>query len=285
MTYRRVTTSDVVIPSLLISQLLQPVRVGIVSATLVEDRRDNPADAHRGIYNTLDVGVATKYLGSQRDFLKALGRNATYTRIGKNFVLARQLTFGVLFPYGYPAGLGQINAIPLPERFFGGGSISDRAFGENEAGPRDIGVLGTNGLTGQATGFPVGGNAVLFSNVELRFPLLGENIEGVLFEDAGNIYQTLGDVSFKYKQNNDQDFNYMAQAAGFGIRYKTPIGPVRFDLSYTLNPAHFKGFSGTYQDLLQCNPNLPPSQLPAVCQSVEQNTGRFHFFFSIGQTF
>lgn len=280
--YRRVTTSNVVIPSLLISNLLQPVRVGIVSANLVEDRRDNPADAHRGIYNTIDVGVASKYLGSQRDFLKALGRNATYTRIGKNWVFARQLTFGVLFPYNYPAGVGQINAIPLPERFFGGGSISDRGFGENQAGPRDIGVIGPDGKLTQATGFPVGGNAVLFSNLELRFPLLGENIQGVFFEDAGNIYQTLSDVSFRYSQKNDQDFNIMTQAAGFGIRYKTPIGPVRVDLSYTLNPVRFKGFKGTYQDLLKCGPsgvNLP------ICQSVEQSTGHFHFFFSIGQTF
>jgi outer membrane protein insertion porin family len=287
MAYRRVTTSDVVIPSLLISQLLQPVRIGIVSANIVEDRRDDPADAHRGIYNTLDVGVATKYLGSQRNFLRALGRNATYTRIGKNLVFARQLTFGIIFPYGYPAGLGQIESVPLPERFFGGGSISDRAFGENQAGPRDIGVVGANGIRNQATGFPVGGNAVLFSNLELRFPLLGENIGGVLFEDAGNVYQTLGDVSFRYGQKNNQDFNYMVHAAGFGIRYKTPIGPVRVDLGYTLNPPHFIGFKGSYQDLLNCGPtgSQATGSEPSKCQSVEQSTGHFQFFFSIGQTF
>lgn len=283
--YRRVSTGNVVIPSLLISQLLQPVRIGIFTVSLSQDRRDNPADAHRGIYNTLSVGISSSYLGSQRSFLKTLGRNATYTRIGSKLVFARQTTFGVIVPFDYPAGLGPINAIPLPERFIGGGSTTDRGFPENQAGPRDIGVEGMGGSTDQATGFPLGGNAVFFNNFELRFPLVGQNISGVLFEDAGNIYQTLNDVSFRYHQNNLQDFNYMVQAPGFGLRYKTPVGPVRVDFSYALNPPNFNGFKGTYNQLLQCNPNVPPSQLPPFCTPVQQSTGHFQFFFSIGQTF
>ncbi|MGA8599548.1 MAG: POTRA domain-containing protein [Bryobacteraceae bacterium] len=283
--YRRVSTGNVVIPSLLVPQLLQSVRIGIFTVNLSQDRRDNAADAHKGIYNTLSVGIASNYLGSQRSFLKTLGRNATYTRIGSKFVFARQTTFGVIMPFNYPVGLGPINAVPLPERFVGGGSTSDRGFPENQAGPRDIGVEGTNGSIGQATGFPLGGNAVLFNNFELRFPLIGQNISGVLFEDAGNIYQTLNDVSFSYHQKNLEDFNYMVQAVGFGIRYKTPVGPIRLDLAYALNPPSFNGFNGTYNQLLQCNPNLPPSQLPPFCTPVEQSTGHVQFFFSIGQTF
>jgi outer membrane protein insertion porin family len=283
--YRRVSTNNVVIPSLLISQLLQPVRIGIFSVNLSQDRRDNAADAHRGIFNTLNVSIASNYLGSQRSFLKTLGRNATYTRIGSKFVFARQTTFGVITPFNYPPGLGPINAIPLPERFIGGGSVTDRGFPENQAGPRDIGVAGVNGSAGQATGFPLGGNAVFFNNFELRFPLLGQNIGGVLFEDAGNIYQNLNDVSFRYHQKNLQDFNYMVQAVGFGLRYKTPVGPVRVDLAYALNPPNFNGFKGTYNQLLTCDPNLPLSQLPPICTPVQQSTGHIQFFFSIGQTF
>jgi outer membrane protein assembly complex protein YaeT len=282
--YRRVSTSNVVIPSLLISPLLQSVRIGILSANYIQDRRDDPADAHRGIYNTLNVGFASRYFGSQRTFLKALGRNATYTPIGKSMVFARQTTFGVITPFSYQ-GLSQEDAIPLPERFFGGGSITHRGFGENQAGPRDAGPAIPGGTT-QATGFPLGGNVVFFNNLELRFPLLGENISGVLFEDSGNIYQTLSGFSFRYHQKDLQDFNTMVHAAGFGIRYKTPVGPVRVDLSYSLNPPSFLGFKGTYQQLLNCNPNPPPGQPnPSYCQSVQQNTGHFQFFFSIGQTF
>ena len=60
--YRRVSVSNVVIPALLVPQLLQPVRIGMLSANLAQDRRDNPADPHRGIYNTVDIGVAGQVL-------------------------------------------------------------------------------------------------------------------------------------------------------------------------------------------------------------------------------
>jgi outer membrane protein insertion porin family len=284
--YRRVSTSDIVIPSLLVPQFLQPVRIGIVSTALVQDRRDNPSNPHTGMYNTLDVGLASDIFGSERNFGRILARNATYYRLSRNVVLARQTTFGAILAYKIPNGLTNYTAVPLPERFFSGGDISDRAFSENQAGPRDIGTPAAPGGTAtQPTGFPLGGNALFMNNVELRFPLIGQNIGGVLFEDAGNVYSTLGDISFRYHQQNLQDFNYMVHAVGFGIRYRTPVGPLRADFSYALNPPSFVGFNGTVQQLLACNPNLPASQLPAVCQPVQQNTGHFHFFFSIGQTF
>ena len=82
--YRRVSVSDIVIPTLLVPQLEQPVRIGIVTATLVQDRRDNPADAHRGMYNTVDFGLASNILGSQRNFGRLLLKNATYTQLTRN---------------------------------------------------------------------------------------------------------------------------------------------------------------------------------------------------------
>src|SRR5262249_25050776 len=81
--YRRVSTGNVVIPTLLVPQLLQPLRIGMLSANYVQDRRDNSADAHRGIYNTVDVGLASNAFGSQRSFGRALVRNATYHQITK----------------------------------------------------------------------------------------------------------------------------------------------------------------------------------------------------------
>jgi outer membrane protein insertion porin family len=284
--YRRVSTSNIVIPALLVPQFLQPVRIGMFSTSLIQDRRDHATDPHSGMYNTVDIGLASSIFGSQRSFGRILVRNATYYRLSKNVVLARQTTFGAILPFRVPDGLTTYTAVPLPERFFSGGDISDRAFSENQAGPRDIGSpTGPGGTQTEATGFPLGGNALLMNNIELRFPLIGQNIGGVLFEDAGNVYSTLGNISFRYHQQNLQDFNYMVHAVGFGIRYRTPVGPLRADVSYALNPPSFAGFNGTVQQLLACNPNLPPSQLPAQCQPVVQNTGHFHFFFSIGQTF
>lgn len=284
--YRRVDTSDVVIPSLLVPQLLQPVRIGILSGDYVQDHRDNPADGHSGMYNTIDAGVASGIFGSERSFARVLARNATYHKLSKNLVLARQTTVGVILPFSTAAGLTASDSVPLPERFFAGGSLSNRGLPENQAGPRDVGTpAGPGGTATQPTGFPLGGNAEFFNSIELRFPLIGDNIGGVLFHDAGNVYTSASDFSFRVRQRNAQDFNYMVHAAGFGLRYKTPIGPVRADFAYSINPPHYVGFKGTLNDLLTCNPNLPPSFLPGACQPVSQGVSHFQFFFSIGQTF
>ena len=277
--YRRVSTSNVVIPSLLIPQFLQPVRIGMLSATYIQDHRDNPADAHRGFWNTLDTGIADSAFGSQRDFVRVLARQATYTPIGKKLVLARQTQIGVIKGFSNIAGLSSFDYIPLPERFFGGGPSSMRGFGYNEAGPRDIGSD-----TAPPTGFPLGGNALFFNTIELRFPLLGQNISGVLFEDMGNIYQSFSDISLAYHQKNDQNFDYAVQAPGFGIRYKTPLGPIRLDFAYALNPSRYIGYSGTIQQLITCSDNGELNKVPG-CISQPEQLSHFTFSFSIGQAF
>ena len=88
------------------------------------------------------------------------------------------------------------------------------------------------------------------NQTELRFPLLGENIGGVLFHDMGNVYSSPSSISFRTDQHGMSDFDYMNHAVGFGIRYRTPIGPVRLDLAYSINPPRFIGFSGSFSDLL-----------------------------------
>jgi len=281
--YRRVSVSDVLIPVLLIPQLLQSVRLGIISANIARDRRDNSADPHRGSLNTADIGIAGRYIGSERNFGRALVRNATYYRLTKNITLARQTQFGVIAPFAAPPGLSEDASIPLPERFFGGGADSSRAFPFNQAGPRDTGAPTVpGGPSSQPTGFPLGGNALVLNNVELRFPLLGQNIQGVAFHDMGNVYRTFKDISLRFHQRDNTDFDYAVHAVGFGLRYRTPIGPVRADLAYSVNPPSYLGFAGSAADLLQCGP--AGSTLPA-CQSTPQSISHFQFFFSIGQTF
>jgi outer membrane protein assembly complex protein YaeT len=282
--YRRVSVSDVVIPVLLVPQLLQPVRIGMLSFNLAQDRRNDSANPHHGFYNTADVGLSSTVFGSQRSFLRTLIRNATYHEITRTLVFARQTQFGVISPFAAPAGITATESVPLPERFFGGGADSLRAVPYNQAGPRDIGApLVPGGPASAPSGFPLGGNALLFNNLELRFPLVGTSIGGVLFHDMGNIYRTVSDISFRYKQRDLNDFRYAYQAVGFGLRYHTPIGPIRGDFAYSLNPPSYLGFSGTPVQLLQCNPNL--SNLPSFCTPSRQQISHFQFFFSIGQTF
>lgn len=266
-TYRHVGVSDLKIDPLLLPQLAQSVRVGIAEVNLIQDRRDDPLDAHRGIYNTVDVGLATKAFGSQTSFVRILARNATYHPLGSKLVFARETQVGLQPAFAIPSNSEPGDPIPLAERFFAGGGNTQRGFPENQAGPRD-----------PLTGFPLGGSAMFFNNTELRFPLYGANINGVLFEDAGNVYSSIGAISFRVDQRNSQDFDYMVHAVGFGIRYRTPIGPLRLDLADSINPPRFNGFPGNYSQLVQCS-------AANTCQASLQQISHFQFFFSIGQAF
>ncbi len=258
--YRRVATSDVKIEPGLIPLFSQPVRVGLISATVVDDRRDDPLDATRGIYSSADLAVANRAFLSDPSFGRLLARNSSYHRVGRDYVLSRNSTFGWIYNYGKPE-------IPLPERFFAGGAVSHRGFPENQAGPRDL-----------LTGFPLGGRALLFNQTELRFPVAGNNLGGVLFHDAGNTYTRVQDINVRYRQRDVRDFDYMVHAVGFGVRYRTPIGPIRVDLAYGANSPRFVGYRGSLNDLISGNQgNLGTPVL--------QRVSRFQFHFSLGQAF
>ena len=184
-TYRRVSVDQATlkITPFLIPLLSQPVRVGIVSFGWIQDRRDDPVDPHKGIYNTVDIGLAEHLFGSQMQLpaLPGAQRHLPPHRqeAGAGAQHRRSATSTPSTTTGDP-----LNAIPLPERFFGGGGTSHRGFPENQAGPRD-----------PTTGFPLGGTALFFNQTELRFPLIGDNIGGVLFHDMGNIYSSAEPVS------------------------------------------------------------------------------------------
>jgi outer membrane protein insertion porin family len=256
-TLRHVEISSLKINSELIPLLSQPVRAGVYSMTFIQDRRDDPVNSHRGMYNTLDVGVALPEFASQTDFTRVLFRNTTYHPIGKDVVIARSLQFG------YIQQLGGLEPFPLAERFYSGGSTSDRAFPDNQAGPRDT-----------TTGFPIGGKALFFHSTELRFPLIGDNLGGVLFHDIDNVYANINDISFRFRQRDLQDFDYAVESVGFGIRYRTPIGPIRADFSFSPDAPRFYGFAGSYQQLIENQGVL-----------TTQKINSFQFHFSLGQTY
>ncbi|MBV8820895.1 MAG: BamA/TamA family outer membrane protein, partial [Acidobacteriaceae bacterium] len=235
----------------------QPVRVGLVGMSFIQDRRDDPTDAHRGVYNTLDFSLANSALGSQTGFGRIVARNATYHRLTRNLTLARTTLFGMIERY---AGLPDI---PLAERFFSGGSSTHRGFPDNQAGPRDL-----------ETGFPIGGDALFMNSVELRFPLIGDNIGGVLFNDMGNVYSSVGAINLRWRQRGLSDFDYGVQSFGFGLRYRTPVGPARVDFSLSPNSPRFFGYQGTYTQLIF-----------GTGMKVVQRINVFQFHISLGQAF
>jgi outer membrane protein insertion porin family len=271
-TYRRntVDANSLNIAPALIPIFSLPVRVGILSGTFIQERRDDPIESRRGYYNSVDIGLASRAFGGSTSYARLLARNSSYYQVYKDVILARSTTFGWQYNLNplAVAGEGEVELnirepIPLPERFYSGGSSTHRGFPENQAGPRDL-----------TTGFPVGGAALLINNVELRFPLLGDNLGGALFHDMGNVFSQLNKLTFNWKQPSLVQFDYMVHAAGIGFRYRTPIGPVRFDLAYVPNSPSFFGFRGTREELIN-----------GQGEFVMQRLSRFQFHFSLGQTF
>ncbi|MCU1331680.1 MAG: surface antigen [Candidatus Angelobacter sp.] len=268
--YRRVSTDNLVIDPHLVPLFSQPVRVGLPDFSYIRDTRDNPIESLKGTLNTFDLGVASGIFGSQTNFTRVVVQNSGYYQFHKRrWVFARSTRIGVEEPFA------STGFTPLPERFFAGGSTSHRGFGINQAGPRDL-----------TSGFPLGGEAIFLNNLELRtpplpFPFVGNNLSAVVFHDMGNVFSTAGDMAnsiFKFSQPNRSlclnpssgscNFNYVSHALGAGARYRTPIGPVSFDVGYNLNP-----------------PAFPISAPPSPATPSSQVLKHFNFFFNIGQTF
>jgi len=296
--YRRVEASNIEVSANLIPLLSTPTRVGTPNFLYIRNRRDSDLESTRGSYTTVEGGVAGSYFGSEANFSRALVKNSTYYTLfrnrstGQGFVFARSTTVGIENPFGstvlldpsQTASTGQ-SLIPLPERFFSGGGNSHRGFGLNQAGPRD-----------PLTGFPVGGSAVFLNNLEMRFPnvtvpYLNDNIGFTIFEDMGNVFarpQEMLPSLGRFHQPNQQlcvqapafgqlsqcNYNYVSHAVGMGVRYQTPIGPLRFDFGYNLNPPYFPSYT-----------NITTNHGTQVGQFGYQRAGHFNFSFSVGQSF
>jgi outer membrane protein insertion porin family len=295
--YRRVEASNIEVTGDLIPLLSKPTRVGTPNFLYIRNRRDNDLESTRGSYTTIEGGVASSVFGSEADFGRFLAKNSTYHTFfrnratGQGYVLARALTIGVENPFGstvlldpaQSAAPGQ-SLVPLPERFYSGGGNSNRGFGLNQAGPRD-----------PFTGFPVGGSAVFLNNLEMRFPpvlvpYINDNIGFSIFEDMGNVFarpQEMFPSLIRFHQPNQDfclhesthlrcDYNYVSHAVGLGIRYQTPIGPLRFDFGYNLNPPAFPAYTNI-------TTNNQTGQQNG--QFGYQRAGHFNFSFSVGQSF
>ena len=262
--FRKVTVSNLNIPSDEIPLFNQPTLVSQFGVTWFRDTRDNPADATKGSFNSADMSLADTKIGSSASFARFFFQNSTYTPIKRGWSFARSTRIGILTPYRdtvsltFPAPNKPPfpTVIPLPERFFAGGGTSLRGFELNQAGPRD-----------SDTGFPVGGQAVLIFNQELRFPLklpfVGTGLGGTLFYDGGNTYSRLSRITFRWSppdpvfkttypghppgefnptqciENCTNELNYFSHTVGLGLRYATPVGPIRIDLGYALNRPDF----------------------------------------------
>jgi outer membrane protein insertion porin family len=288
----------------------QPTLVSEFGVTWLRDSRDNQADASKGSFNSADFNIASTGVGSSASFLRFFFQNSTYHRIKRRFSFARSVRIGILQPFANTESLTfppptptqcsgttvtpgpTPEIIPLPERFFGGGGTSLRGFALNQAGPRDV-----------CTGFPVGGQAMLVFNQEFRFPMrlpyIGTQLGGAVFYDGGNVYSRLDRITFRAYSprpvfvlqdpslppsatnptlcvsNCTNELNYFAHTIGFGIRYATPVGPIRIDLGYQINRPTF---------VVPCVPSTTGTPVTPLCFK-GTHLPRLQIFFNLGSTF
>ena len=218
---------------LLVPQLVLPpdrnVRLSYVSSTLIQDTRDKPLDAHQGVYSTIDFRIVPSAFGSSADFTRLLTQYAFYKPFSR-IVFANSIRLGLAAPFAN-------SNVPTSQRFFAGGGTTLRGFPTDEAGPvRYIPFCqGTSTTNCPLIAIPVGGNQLFILNSELRYPIpIMSNLGGVVFYDGGNIYRRINFADF---------VNHYTSTVGIGLRYNTPIGPVRFDIGRNLNPV--TGISAT----------------------------------------
>jgi len=179
--------------------LIQIARLG---STYIEDRRDSVSDPTHGTFLTTSLEIANKKLGSEVNFGSLFTQGSYFTPV-RGGVIASSVRLGWKHPYG-----GDVE-LPISERFFTGGSTTLRGFKFDDAGPQG------------------GGQLLTIGNIEYRVPLPFLPIKGLgtaLFYDTGNVFE----------RPSDFELAQFTHSAGTGLRYKTPIGPVRVDVGFNL---------------------------------------------------
>ena len=183
---------------------------GTLSAIVFDISRNttnNLLNATSGYLLTGHLEQAGKWLWGTYNFWSMTGEGRQYQTFAKRVTLANRFRFGSISP----AGDDDVN-VPFYRRFFLGGASSIRGWGRFDVAPL-------------ADGFPIGGLSMFEGSSELRLPIAGK-WSAVAFLDFGNVWLEAWDV----------DFGDLQYAIGPGLRYQTPIGPLRLDFGYQLNP-------------------------------------------------
>lgn len=216
--YRLVeVTTDV--PESVIPRESRDARVASVSPTLLWDHRDDPLDPTRGWSAALQIEHAVPIAAADAHFDKLFAQLTSYRRVGTG-TLGLSLRGGGLVPRNAaPPDLRPIDGVPVAELFFAGGRTTHRAYARDE-----LGIPGTTLFVEAGKDpVPLGGGALALLNAEWRFPLAGA-LSGELFVDGGNVWREIADF-------HAGDARW---GAGVGLRYGSPVGPIRLEIGWKL---------------------------------------------------
>jgi outer membrane protein insertion porin family len=239
-------TEDIPVESL--DRSLRNIQISSITPTFFWDTRDDILDPHRGFFTSASIEYAFPLFSADAGFLKEYLSGAFYLPFTARTTLALSGRLGLIQAYarspvktdanGVVTG-GDLLQIALSERFTAGGETSHRAFPVDRLGDlcREA-ELPHNKIEGcQPTLFaefdqdgnrltpilPIGGSALTLMNVEYRFPIFGKTVGGAVFADIGNVFA-----------GQNIHFDDLRYGAGLGIRYLSPVGPLRIDVAAPL---------------------------------------------------
>jgi outer membrane protein assembly complex protein YaeT len=194
-----------------VDRLFYPYSTTSLAPSFIWDKRNDVFNPERGHFVSLALEWAFPLFQTESNFLKGVFKYQRFFPIASRVNLASTFRLGL--------GVGKM---PIPERFFAGGSNSFRGEKFDELGPKN-----------PASGKPVGGKALALFNIDLTFPLVSslKDLSGVVFYDFGNVFYHRKDVKV----------GDLEHALGLGLRYRTPLGPLRFELGWNLDKPERKG--------------------------------------------
>lgn len=251
---------------------------GAVSVTFVRDRVNNLIDPSEGSLTSLTLLHSSRLVGSDStyEFNRGEFEIAKYYPIGRRSVFAWRLRGGTVLPTSITLAGQSVGYVPPDQRFYGGGPNSVRGYPLNELGPQ---VYVLTALPGDTSSFPVvdtaatnragekvfngayvqpratGGNTAIIANAELRLPspIWASRMRLGFFVDAGQVWERGGEII---------SIRGMRVTPGAGVRFTTPLGPVRIDAAYNgygfdRGPLLYET-SQTSSTLTQVRPSYPP---------------------------
>jgi outer membrane protein insertion porin family len=202
--YSFVDTKDVKPGVILSKEDTGTLAIGSISPSLFYDTRDNPFDPTSGSLNSVVLKFASKPFLSETEFIKGTFQSSWFFQLKKGIIFALSFRGGAAYSFK------GTKELPLIERFFLGGRTTVRGYSQDTLGPKG------------ADDTPTGGNIFALVNGEFRFSL-GRGFGIVTFIDGGNVWKTAKEVEPVLKYT-----------AGAGLRYSTPVGPIRIDYGYKL---------------------------------------------------
>jgi outer membrane protein insertion porin family len=220
---------------LLVDRLFPQVRLSSFSTATVRDTRDDSLNPGEGHLLSANAQIAARRIGSEVGLAKSFFTAQLFRTLPgtSQIVFAGNARLGVasgfprsvtrtdgggqalLGPDGQPI-VDVVRDLPASERFFAGGDTTVRGYAIDQLGAPDT--------IDQKNGFPIGGNALVIFNAELRIPVKG-GLGLVGFFDTGNVFARTADI----------DLGQLRSAVGFGVRYRSPVGPIRIDLGFKVN--------------------------------------------------